>query len=84
MPHTKSTIKRLRSNSRQEDYNTHYKSTMKTTSKKLLSIKEKEVATAELRRAYSLLDKLARKKIIHKNKAANQKAKLTRYVNSLP
>jgi len=56
---------------------------MKSSIKKLRSITDKEVIQDELKKTYSLLDKLASKKIIHKNKAANQKAKLAKYANSL-
>lgn len=83
MPHHKSTIKRLKTNLKRQKYNTHYKSTVKTTIKKVLNSKEKEAGFEELKKAYSLLDKVARKNIIHKNRAANLKARLAKYVNSL-
>jgi len=56
---------------------------MKSSVKKVRSITDKEVIQDELKKTYSLLDKLASKKIIHKNKAANQKSKLSKYANSL-
>ena len=60
-----------------------YKSEMKTAIKRVLSIKDKEAIQKEMRDTYALLDKLAAKRIIHKNKAANKKSKLARYANSL-
>lgn len=83
MPHHKSTAKRLKTNSKSNNYNTYYKSTMKTMVKSLRNSTEKEEATEKLKQTYSLLDKLVNKNIIHKNKAANQKARLAKYVDSL-
>ena len=51
--------------------------------KKVLALTEKEAAEKQLRETVSVLDKLAAKGIIHRNKAANQKARLTKYVNNL-
>ena len=44
---------------------------------------DKAAASEQLPKVISLLDKLAKKNIIHKNKAANLKSKLTKHVNSL-
>jgi len=83
MAHHKSTEKRIRTSWKQNRRNVSYKSEMKTSIKKVLSIKDKEAIQEELSKTYTLLDKLAAKKIIHKNKAANQKSRLARYANSL-
>lgn len=68
---------------KQNRRNVSYKSVMKTSIKNVLNIKDKESIQKELNKTCALLDKLAAKRIIHKNKAANQKSKLTRYANSL-
>ena len=83
MPHHKSTIKRMKTNLKRQEYNTHYRSKMKSAIKNVLITEDKESALDKLKYTYSLLDKLARKKIIHKHKAANQKARLAKYVTSL-
>ncbi len=83
MPHHKSTQKRVRTSWKQNRRNISYKSLMKTSEKKVLSITDKEVIQDELNKTYALLDKLAAKGIIHKNKAANKKSKLAKYANSL-
>ena len=83
MAHHKSTKKRIQTSWKQNRRNVSYKSEMKTAIKKVLSIKDKEAIQPELNKTYALLDKLAAKKIIHKNKAANNKSKLARHVNSL-
>jgi small subunit ribosomal protein S20 len=48
-----------------------------------LAASDKKSAEPELRTTVALLDKMASKGIIHRNKAANQKSRLTRFVNSL-
>jgi small subunit ribosomal protein S20 len=83
MAHHKSALKRIKTSWKQNRRNVSYKSEMKTSIKKVLSIKDKETIQPELNKTYALLDKLAAKKIIHKNKAANKKSKLARYANSL-
>jgi small subunit ribosomal protein S20 len=44
---------------------------------------DKETASAALPRVSSMLDKLARRNIIHNSKAANLKSKLALFVNKL-
>jgi small subunit ribosomal protein S20 len=51
--------------------------------KSVLSITEKVSGTAELSKAFELLDHMASKGIIHRNTAARHKAKLTRHVNAI-
>ena len=63
--------------------NKAYMSKMKTALKRVQKSKEKDKASAELRKAFKLLDQLAAKGIIHKNNAANKKSSLTKYVTSL-
>jgi small subunit ribosomal protein S20 len=56
---------------------------MKTAIKSVLSETDKEAAQEKLAKTVSILDKLASKGIIHKNKAANKKSRLALYVNRL-
>jgi small subunit ribosomal protein S20 len=56
---------------------------MKTAIKKVRGEKEKAKATIALTKVVKLLDQLAAKGIIHKNKAANQKSALMKFVNKL-
>ncbi|MDZ7262366.1 MAG: 30S ribosomal protein S20 [candidate division KSB1 bacterium] len=83
MAHTLSAKRRIRTNLKAAQRNRYYKSTMKTAIKKVLTASDKTTAQEKLREAISLLDKLACKGIIHKNKAANQKSRLTKRVNAL-
>lgn len=80
---SQSAVKRARKSKAQRLHNKHYKTLMKTSIKKVLACKDKESAQKELVEAVSLLDKLAAKRIIHKNKAANQKSRLTLFVNRI-
>ena len=73
----------MKTNLKSNRRNVSYKTQMKSSIKKIRSITDKEVIQEELKKTNSLLDKLASKKIIHKNKAANQKSKLAKYANSL-
>ncbi|RZL46066.1 MAG: 30S ribosomal protein S20, partial [Pedobacter sp.] len=44
---------------------------------------DKKTASDLLPKVISMLDRLAKKNVIHKNKAANNKSKLTKFVNGL-
>lgn len=83
MAQHKSAIKRIRTNERRAKRNVAEKSTMKTLLKKVRSAKTKDTAASVLKETVSFLDKLAGKKVIHANKAANLKSKLTKLVNTL-
>ena len=83
MAHHKSAKKRIKTNLKSAKRNSHYKSTMKTAIKDVVLTEDKATAETNLKKAVVLLDKLAAKKIIHKNKAANQKSRLTKFVKKL-
>jgi len=83
MPQHKSAEKRVRQSARRYVRNKASLSRMKTLVKKVRSATEKEKAAAVLKQAVKFLDQLAAKGVIHRNKAANQKSRLTRIVNSL-
>jgi small subunit ribosomal protein S20 len=83
MPQHKSAEKRVRQSARRHARNKAYLSKMKTVVKKVRSLKDKEKAAAALKIAVKTLDQLAAKGVIHKNKAANQKSKLTKFVNAM-
>ncbi len=78
-----SSVRRIRRSEKSRQRNRHYKSMLKSTIKDVISSKTKEDAEKILQRTSSLLDKLASKRIIHRNKAANQKSRLTIFVNNL-
>ena len=79
MANTSSARKRVRQNERHRENNMALKSRMRTSVKKVIkAIDEKNAGEAiELyKKTQPLIDSLARKGLIHKNKAANQKRKL--------
>ena len=83
MAQHKSAEKRARISKRRSARNTVWKSKMRTAIKRVRSMAEKDKALVELRKTAKLLDQLAAKGIIHKNRAANNKSCLTRFVNTL-
>ncbi len=83
MPQHKSAEKRVRQNEKRRIRNKAKRSRMKTAIKKVKNAPDKETAVVELKRTVSILDKMAVKRIIHKNKAANIKSKLTKSVNTM-
>ena len=78
-----SELKRVRQSLKSNEYNNHYKSMMKTYIKKALSSTNKEEATSLKNQAFKVIDKVASKGVIHKNKAANQKSRISKHINSL-
>ena len=78
-----SELKRVRQDLKRKLRNKHYKSQLRTALKNILTAGSKEEAENILPSSLSLIDKIARKGIIHKNKAANQKSRLMRHIASL-
>lgn len=83
MANHKSALKRIRQNEVRKVRNRYYHKTARTALKVLRNEEDKAAATEQLPKVISLLDKLAKKNIIHKNKAANLKSKLTKHINKL-
>ena len=83
MANHKSAIKRIRSNNAKRLQNRYYAKTTRNAIKKLRGTDAKKEAAALLPKVVAMLDKLAKKSVIHKNKAANLKSKLTKKVNAI-
>jgi len=83
MANHKSSIKRIRQALTKRLHNRYYAKTTRNAVRDLRSATEKEAAMALLPKVTAMLDKLAKKNVIHKNKAANLKSKLTKGVNKL-
>lgn len=83
MANHKSSIKRIRQANVKRLRNRYVAKTTRNSVKKLRSITDKEEASKLYPSVASMLDKLAKKNVIHKNKAANLKSKLARHVNAL-
>tara|TARA_Y100000768_G_scaffold140488_1_gene104668 strand:+ start:202 stop:456 length:255 start_codon:yes stop_codon:yes gene_type:complete len=76
-------LKRVRQSRKANVKNKHYKSVVKSVTKKVLNENKKDEAVKIADSAFSAIDKVASKGIIHKNKAANQKARISKHLNNL-
>jgi small subunit ribosomal protein S20 len=83
MANHKSALKRIRSNEAKRLRNRYQHKTARTAIRKLRSLKDVTEASELLKTISSMVDKLARKNVIHKNKASNLKSTLTKFVTSL-
>ena len=83
MANHKSAIKRIRANEKKRLRNRFQHKTTRSYIKKLRLTSDKEVAGELYKTVSSMLDRLAKKNVIHKNKAANQKSKLAKFINKL-
>ena len=86
MPNIKSSIRSVKTDAERRAANGPIKATLRTASRKVLAVAvegNKEEAQASLVSASGLLDKAARKGIVHKNAAARKKSRLAKKVNAL-
>ena len=78
MANHKSALKRIRSNESKKSLNKIQHKTTRNAIKKLKDAKTKKEAGKLYPGVVSLIDKLAKKNVIHKNKASNLKSKLSK------
>ena len=78
-----SELKRVRQSRKANLINKSYKSKISTAVKNELKENKKDLVEKKLNEAVKLIDKVASKGIIHKNKAANKKSNLYKHLNSL-
>ena len=83
MANHKSTIKRMRQSETRRLHNRYYAKTMRNALRKLRATKEKEAALELYPQVQKMLDKLAKKNIIHWKKAANLKSGAMLYISKL-
>ncbi len=83
MANHKSALKRIRANEAKRVLNRYQAKTTRTFVKKLKATTDQAEAQELFKKVSSMLDKLAKRNIIHKNKAANNKSKLAKHVNAL-
>ena len=83
MANHKSAIKRIRQSEKRRLLNKYFHKTTRNAMSKLRSLSNKKEATALLPKVISMLDKLTKKNIIHKNKASNLKSKLSKHVSAM-
>lgn len=83
MANHKSAVKRIRSDAKKRDLNRYQHKTTRNAVRDLRMLEDKKEAEKRLPEVTSMIDKLAKKNIIHSNKAANLKRSLAKKVNSL-
>ena len=83
MANHKSSLKRIRQTETRRLRNRYYAKTMRNAVRKFRATTDKAEAEAMHPQVQKMLDKLANKRIIHKNKAANLKSKLSAHVAKL-
>lgn len=83
MANHKSALKRIRANEAKRLRNRYHLKSTRTFIKKLRNTTDKVEAQELYKKVASMLDKLAKRNIIHKNNAANKKSKLAKFVNAM-
>lgn len=83
MANHKSSLKRIRQEKTRRLRNRYYSKTMRNAVRKLRAMTDKNEAVALFPRVTKMLDKLAKKNVIHTNKANNLKSKLALHINKL-
>ena len=83
MANHKSALKRIRSNEAKRLRNRYQHRTTRNAIKKLRDMTEKKEAEGFYPAVSSMIDKLAKRNVIHNNKAANLKSKLAKHVAAL-
>lgn len=83
MANHKSALKRIRQNAKRRALNSYYHKTARNAVRALRTSHDKKEVSDMLPKVEAMLDKLAKKNIIHKNKAANLKSSLAKHAASL-
>jgi len=83
LPNVKSAEKRMRTNEIRADRNRAFRSRLRSALKRVRTAATAADGTAALREATSLLDRAARKRIVHPNKAARAKSRLNAFIGRL-
>jgi len=83
MANHKSAIKRVRSNNAKRLRNKYQHKTTRNAIKKMRSLEDKKEAVSLFPSVVSMIDKLAKKNVIHSNKASNLKSGLQVLINKM-
>ena len=82
MANHKATKKDIRQSAKRRDRNRYYGKTTRNAMRKLLAGAGEATATEQLPSVISMIDRLAKRNVIHKNKAANLKSGLMKKMNA--
>lgn len=83
MAHHKSSKKRILQDEKKRLRNRYYKKSARTAIRKFRSLEDKSAAEEMLPGLFSMIDRLAKRNIWHKNKAANLKSGLTNFAKTI-
>ena len=83
MANHSATKKDVRQSSKRNERNRYYGKTTRNAIRDIKAIEDKSGATEKQPIVASMIDKLAKRGTIHKNKASNLKSKLAKKINSL-
>jgi small subunit ribosomal protein S20 len=83
MANHKATKKDVRQATKRRERNKYYGKTTRNAIRDLKVLTDKATAGKELPEVVSMIDKLAKRGVIHKNKASNLKSKLTKRVTAI-
>ncbi|MDQ3681802.1 MAG: 30S ribosomal protein S20 [Bacteroidota bacterium] len=83
MANHQATKKDMRQAAKRRERNRYYGKSTRNAIRDLKAIEDKAAAGEKVIGVISMIDKLARRGVIHKNKASNLKSKLTRRVNAI-
>ncbi len=83
MANHKATKKDILQSAKRRDRNRYYGKTTRNAIRSLLSLKDKKEALEAMPKVVSMIDKLAKRNVIHRNKAGNLKSGIVKRVNVL-
>jgi small subunit ribosomal protein S20 len=83
MANHKSALKRIRSSQTRRLRNRYYSKTMRNAVRDFVAMKDKKEAEVNFPKIVSMIDKLAKNNVIHKNKAGHLKSRLAKHLSAL-
>lgn len=83
MANHKSALKRIRSNETKRLLNRYQHRTTRNAIRKFRELTDKQEAEKMMPSVVSMIDKLAKKNVIHKNKASNLKSSMAKHIAAL-
>jgi small subunit ribosomal protein S20 len=83
MANHKATKKDVRQSEKRRDRNRYYGKTTRNAIRVLLALTDKNAAVDSMPNVISMIDRLAKRNVIHKNKAGNLKSGIVKRINAL-
>ncbi|MCD4694608.1 MAG: 30S ribosomal protein S20 [Bacteroidales bacterium] len=83
MANHKSALKRIRQTEKRRVHNKYYSKSMRNVLRDFRALTDKKAAEERFPKLASIIDRLVKRNIIHKNKAANLKSKMAKQVSTM-